>query len=266
MIKLNLSIIEIIKKVILSNVNLTKFYFKKSPSSKYNLELILSEIIYVLKTGLSWNNLRSTINPKSLYWHFNRFVKNNIFHDTFIYLRNKYSESNKTNIQIIDSTFVMNKFGKNSISRSKFFKNKNCNKISLVTDINGIPISILFDAGNVHDITFVKTHLNDLVVIPKKNNFNSTILLADKGYISKDLREDIKNKFNYSLMYPIRKNMKQKLSNYDSELYKKRIRIEHTNRRLKLFRRIDARYDSYLDTFSSFVFLAASIMITKHNF
>jgi len=258
MIKLNLSIIDIVKQTILHNQILAKFYSNTFPNSKYSLDLILSEIIYVLKTGISWRNLRSQINPNSLYWHFNRLVKNNIFRDSFIYLRNKYSELNKTDIQIIDSTFIINKFGKNNISRNKFFKNKNCNKISLVTDLSGIPLSILFDSGNVHDLTFVHNHMDDLVVLSKKNKHS--ILLADKGYVSKNLRLQLKNEFNYSLMYPAKKNMKT-LPNYDAKLYKKRIIIEHTNRRLKLFRRIDSRYDSDINTFSNFVFLAASIII-----
>jgi hypothetical protein len=42
----------------------------------------------------------------------------------------------------MDSTFISNKYGSNKIARNKFFKNKNCNKISLVTDINGVPLSV----------------------------------------------------------------------------------------------------------------------------
>jgi hypothetical protein len=42
----------------------------------------------------------------------------------------------------------MNKFSKNKISRNKFFKNK----LSLVTDVNGIPLSIFIDKGSVHDL------------------------------------------------------------------------------------------------------------------
>jgi transposase len=104
--------------------------------------------------------------------------------------------------------------------------------------------------------------VEDLLVISRKNKSN--ILLADKGYISKELRLQLRSKYNYSLMYPAKKNMKQ-LPYFNSELYKKRIKIEHSNRRLKLFRRIDARYDSYISTYSNFVFLAASIIIIEHG-
>ncbi len=80
-------------------------------------------------------------------------------------MRNTYFANNKTNIKIIDSTFIMNKYGKNIKAINKYFKNKNCNKISILTDIKGIPLSILFNSGNVHDISFVKKHINDVYYI-----------------------------------------------------------------------------------------------------
>ena len=43
----------------------------------------------------------------------------------------------------IDSSFIPNKFGKNKIKRNKFFKNKKCNKISVVSDVKGVSILTL---------------------------------------------------------------------------------------------------------------------------
>ena len=99
--KLNISIIEIIKKIILQNQNLSPYYSHKFPNSKYELDNILTEIIYVLKTGISWRNLRSNINYNTLFWHFNRFTSNNIFRDAFYYLRNIYSSKNKLDTLIV---------------------------------------------------------------------------------------------------------------------------------------------------------------------
>jgi len=52
----------------------------------------------------------------------------------YLKLRNEYFYSNNSNIHLIDSTFILNKFGHNKIKRNKYFKNKNCNKISIITD------------------------------------------------------------------------------------------------------------------------------------
>ncbi len=39
-----------------------------NPNSKYKLNENLDDIFYVLKTGISWRNLRSTIPWKSIYF------------------------------------------------------------------------------------------------------------------------------------------------------------------------------------------------------
>ena len=254
---INISFINILTKIITSNKYIKKFYIKTFPNSKYNLKDILTEILFILKTGISWRDNRSNINYQSIYYHFKRFVNFGIFKKLFIKLRSTFIKSHKTNVQIIDSTFIMNKFGKNFTARNKFFKSKNCNKVSLLTDINGIPLSALINLGNIHDINFLKPHLNDLYYLNKKYN-NHVQILADKGYESKIIRSQILPK--YSLMIPKKSNMKITYS-FDKLLYKNRIHIEHSFSKLKVFRRIMVRYDSNIINFNGFLFLALSQII-----
>lgn len=253
--------LEIIKTIIFNDKNLKYFYTKKFIHSKYNIDNILNDILYVLKMGVSWRNVRSSIKWQSLYWHFKRLSDNNIFKKSFNYFRDKYMKNNNTNIQIIDSTFILNKFGRNKVERNKFFKNKKCNKISLITDAYGIPISVLLDSGNKHDLTFIDKHIKDLYFL---NNDNNIILLADKGYVSSKTKNYITH-YNYNLMYPSKKNMKQ-CSQFDKNLYKKRINIEHSFQRIKSFRRIQCRYDFYYKTYLSFINLACSLIIYQKLF
>ena len=49
----------------------------------------------------------------------------------------------------------------------------------------------------------------------------------------------------------------------DAKLYKKRINVEHTFQKLKLFKRIQLRYDSNITSYFSFVFLACSLLIFR---
>lgn len=259
MIKITSSFKDSIKSVILNCKHIKNFYIKKHTNSKYSLDDILDEIFYVLKTGISWRNVRSHINWHSIYFHFKRFVDNNIFKTFYLKLRAKYFSNNKTDIQIIDSTFIANKYGKNKIARNIFFKNKNCNKISLLTDVNGVPLSVLFNSGNVHDNSFIEKHINDIFLFNKNKN---TLLLADKAYEGKNIRNNLTN-YNYSLMIPKKKNS---ISNYpfDKITYKKRILVEHTFQKLKVFRRIYVRYDSLFKTYLEFLYLAISFIIFKN--
>ena len=122
-------------------------------------------------------------------------------------MRSKYFSNHKSTVQIIDSTFIANKFGKNNIARNIFFKNKNCNKVSLLTDVNGIPLSVLVNSGNVHDSSFLNDHVRDFFIINNKLPKKIT-LLADKAYESKNIRAE-RNNFNYSLMIPKKKNLEK---------------------------------------------------------
>jgi len=254
MVKISISFKEYLKNTILKDKNINKYYLKQYPNSKYKLDDILDDILYVLKTGISWRDIKSSVNWQSVQTKFNIFKK------MYLSFRSDYFSNNKTDIQLIDSTFIMNKFGKNHIARNAFFKNKNCNKVSFITDINGVPLSVLVKTGNIHDLHFTEPHINDLYFLNKKHN-NKITLLADKAYESKNLRSSIATS-NYSLMIPKKSNAKITY-HFDPILYKKRIFVEHSFQKLKIFRRIAIRYDSLLKTYLSFLFLAVSQIIFK---
>jgi transposase len=190
---------------------------------------------------------------------FSRLCKLNTFREFFLFVRNKFYVSESNKILIIDSTFIQNKFGKQHIGRNKFFKSKNCNKISLISDSNGVPISFHIGLGNVHDINLVDYHFDDLVFLQRNKHCH---LLADKGYVSKCLQNNLKS-INCSIMTPKKSNMINNICLYDANMYKKRINIEHTFSHLKSFKRIQLRYDAYLNHYYSFVYLALVLLVNK---
>ena len=133
MIQLNLSFNKFLKNVILNDCNIKQYYIKSFPNSKYTLDEIIRGILYVLKTGISWRDfIHPSIHWNSLFFHFNRFVKNNIFKSTYLSLLS--SITNISNVHIIDSSFIPTKFGLHNISRNKYYKSKNGYKISLIID------------------------------------------------------------------------------------------------------------------------------------
>ena len=93
MIKLNVSFLAILKEIILTSKKTKHFYNIKYSHSKYTLDEILKEILYVLKTGLSWRDVRSNIHWLTLYWHFNRLSSCGIFEKLFKCLRKGYVKS-----------------------------------------------------------------------------------------------------------------------------------------------------------------------------
>ena len=258
MTTINISFKKYLIDTIVNDNNIKHFYTNTFPNSKYTISDIIDGILYVLKTGIAWRDYISFIHWQSLYFHFSRFVKFNIFKKMYLKLRAKYFKNNTTDIQIIDSTFIMNKYGKNKIKRNKYFKNKNCNKISIVTDVNGIPLSAIVNTGNVHDLTFINKHINDMYIFNSRFNKAGIVMLADKSYESFKTRQHISN-YNYTLMIPKKANAKN-VYYFNKQIYKKRIVVENTFQKIKNFRRIMIRYDSLLKTYYSFVFLAISVL------
>lgn len=249
-----------LKNIILKTEGLNSTYLFSHTNSKYSIDLIIDELLYFLKSGVSWRMLRSPIHYKTLYWHFSKFVEYNIFLKLFKKLRQIYLDqfivSDNVSL-LIDSTIIYNKYGINKIGRNKFYKNKRVTKISLMTDINGFPLSIFFMKGNYHDISVFNKHIKDAhLLIPNKK----VKIIADKAYSSKSNYKLLHDN-NFSHIIPPRKNMKMYTSyTYDNSEYKRRIRIEHIFSRLKSYKRINTRYDKFLSSFRAFVLYALSLI------
>ena len=48
--------------IVMKNKVLSRSYSMTFPNTKYSLNVIIDEILYVLRTGISWRNIRSSIN------------------------------------------------------------------------------------------------------------------------------------------------------------------------------------------------------------
>ncbi len=254
-------VIESIKKIIFNDSYIGKYYINKQTRSKYSLNDILIDILYVLKTGIAWRDLRSHIKWTSVYWHFKRFTKRNIFKKMFLKMRNKAIKNTQSNILLIDTSFICNKYGINNVSRNKFNKNKKCNKLSCVTDEFGVPFSICANKGTLHDIKFFDVHYKDLSNSFSKNKYK--YLLADKAYFSADLRNKLIVN-NCNLMVPNKKNSNKQYP-FNKNIYKKRINVEHLFSKIKSFRRIAIRYDKLFDTYMSFVYMGFSLLLFRNQ-
>jgi hypothetical protein len=77
--------------------------------------------------------------------------KSKIFEKYYKFLVKLYFENGlgeKLKYTISDSTFIVNSHGVEKIGRNNQYKWEDGTKISLITDINCIPVSVEFGAGN----------------------------------------------------------------------------------------------------------------------
>lgn len=270
------------------NINLedllTKYIYSKFPNKynftyhtqKYKLNDIVKDTLYMLKTGLSYRDIRSNVNYKSLHKHILFFRKHNIFQKFYVYLLKRYFNNNKTGklkYQLVDTSYIYNMYGVGKIGRNKFYKGKRGYKLSFITDMTGIPISVLIKSGEVADSKLIQNHMNNMLVIAntnkyKNNNRFKQYLLADAGYDEKEFRE-IAESYSYQCIIPYNKrNTKdplkiKKLTEKEKIKYKKRIKIENCFAWIKKNKRLKNIYDKNKGTYESFLFLGLIKLIHK---
>lgn len=110
--KKNDLIIKLLIEHIKDNDKLYKSFDFSHKQQKYKLYDYLIDILYVLKTGISWRDLRSKMNWNSVYKVYIKLNKANIFKVSYITLLNKYykkSYNNKLKFISTDTSFVPNK-------------------------------------------------------------------------------------------------------------------------------------------------------------
>jgi len=251
-------VIELIKQIVIK-----KFYSYKKCGIKLKTSLddIIEAIIYVSKTGLTWEMLQyKNIKWKTIYNHFLKWSKHNIFELIWKQIVDIYMEKNKykknLKCQMIDCTYIKSINGKDNVGPNPTDRGRMANKLSILTDIIGVPIGYVLEAANINDKKLFEKTLNRRIVKRKARS----ILLADKGYSDKNRKKEAEL-YNYELIAPNKINFRKKLFR-ENIISKQRFIIEAANSWIKKFKRIILRYDSLSFNFNSFI-LISFICITN---
>lgn len=277
-------LINIFNEVINNKYNKTKHI------TYYSNEYYLTNIFEMLNDINKWETLKKlksynpiVINNKIANTHFstirkkfNKWSNDGIFELAF----NKCINLTKKNEDIklsIDASFINNKYGIEDIALNIDNKKKKASKISLITDPNKFIYSILSikikkneiikidkrkkenkklkkkRLGFIHDVNTIQDTIDKINLI---YDFNSIILLGDKGYIS-DNEYKYNNKKVELLTYK-KKNQTPNSKN-DIEILKERIYSENAISRIKKSERVMTRKDHKIKNYMSFVFLSSLI-------
>lgn len=243
---------------------------------KHSIEVIITEIFEFLKSGTSYKSHQGKLKKTTLNNYVIFFTKANIYQRFYWHLHKKYATKNLADNlknQSTDTSFIVNQYGLEAdTARNPFMKNKNCIKISLVVDANGVPFDIKFVKGNRNDGPLLREHINEMTfnTNTKKyinsNRFKQTFM-ADAGYDCIENVTLLKEK-GYHVIIPINKrNTKEevsqtsKMTEKDKETYKKRTIVENKFSNYKQFRRVAKIYDRCKKNYESFAHLALSKLL-----
>lgn len=216
---------------------------------KPSLRLSVEGVLYRMRTGCPWRDLPKKFgNWNSIYKKFNYWASK----DKLMKIFKSLIKGPDLSMEFIDGSFVkahQHSTGATGTEEQDIGKSKggNTTKIHATVDARGRPIEFCISAGNVNDCT----KASEIIV----NSITNHYVVADKGYDSEAIRENIENNHSEPVI-PRRKNSEIGNENMKWSIYKFRHKVENLFARIKHYRAIATRYDKLSRNFKSTVALA----------
>ena len=236
---------------------------------RVNLRKSFNGILYVLKTGCTWEDtpriygIESTIHRLHI-----GLAKNGVYGKIFGTMI--YHGYNTSEIDIsrcfTDTKDIPAKGGKIGYDGNKKVKGV---KISALVDNDGLPLSIVVAPANIHDSKFCLLTIERLKIkIPIGRPITRPGgVMADAAYDSEEIRK-YNRKRGIKTNIPVNEinRMKRRVGRpikYDKEEYKKRNAVERFFRWIGLYKRIFLKYEQLEVSYLGLVQLACAMMLWR---
>lgn len=221
-------------------------------------EALLNGILQVLVNGTAWNKIAYCgCSYSSCFRYFKEIQRRGILNLIFDALSKDKTDIAECSIDTSTVTSFRFKYLTGWDGKHK----KIGTKLSLISDINGLPADVEFGKGSTHDNNFLSKHIKNT------QGTRINILNLDKIYASKDFRRDMRKKGIYV-------NMQTRVGDYvrkrgpkfgfKKEKYKIRFLIERLNGWIKSFKRLRTRLEFSISSFKAFVYLALIIVLVRN--
>jgi hypothetical protein len=147
--------------------------------------------------------------------------------------------------------------GSEYIGPNHYDRNKNGNKISIVVTKTGIQIGLKLAPSNIHDVNLVEDALDNISI-----KIIGSRIGVDKGYISNNLKQNLKKNKNIDLITCNKSNSKNSINtSEENKFLEGRYIIENSNTWIKNYRRIRNRYEKNALNYEQLIFLSINNII-----
>ena len=233
----------------------------KGRPDKEELNHYIDVIFKVIKTGIPWRALNEKCNFSTYHKKFVKWNNLNLFeniHKIIIKLLNSRNLLfNNSKDLYIDSTMTKNINGYEYIGSNHYDRNRNGNKISIVVTKTGIPIGLKLEPSNIHDINIVNDTLDNISI-----KIVGSKIGCDKGYISSELKNNLKKNKDIDLITCNKSNAKNNINTVEENNFLKgRYIVENVNAWIKDYRRIPYRYEKKALNYEQLIFLSINNII-----
>ena len=127
----------------------------------------------------------------------------------------------------------------------------NTSKIHLAVDAHGLPVAFDITGGEINDCTAAPELIAQLPL--------AEVIVADKGYDSERLRQQIEAKGAHPVI-PRKRNSVKGNADLDRGLYRYRHLVENAFARLKHYRAVACRFDKLKRNYESVIAMACAFL------
>jgi hypothetical protein len=146
-------------------------------------EEALNCIFKVLRTGMQWREIQSSVSYATVFRRFQQWTNKDIFRKAYKKALLTYKRLVPTKYYCIDSSYIKNRFGQRCVGKNHTDRGRKAIKLSIVTDQNGVTYSASTLPGNQPDVTSLSSSLIHML-----SSLDSVPLYADRGYDSRHNR------------------------------------------------------------------------------
>lgn len=236
---------------------------------------VVEAILYKLKTGCQWRMLpvkqfftHTALSWSGVYHHFNEWRKDGSWKALWLtLLRLNRPRLDLSSVQL-DGSHTRTRCGGAAIGYQGRKAARTSNMLFLA-DNTGQPLACAHpQAGNHHDlfdITAVFAELCELVEAAQIS-LEGVFLNADSGFDAQVLRTDCFRRGIEANIAPNPRSTQREAAEepyFDDELYRQRTAIERTNAWLDGFKTLLVRYETSVENWMAFHFLAFAVLLLR---
>ena len=234
---------------------------------------IVNAILYKLKTGVQWNLLpvkalfsRLSLSWQSVYYHYRKWCLSGAWKDCWIkFLKKHRAELDLSSVDL-DGSHTPAIRGGEAIEYQGRKKRRTTNALYLA-ERQGLPLAMSEPvAGNHNDLYDIEVQFEVVTATLEQADItvDGLFLNADAGFDSKDFRKACAKKdINANICFNKRNGDSDRDEYFDRALYDKRYAVERTNAWLDSFRSLLNRFDTTIESWKGFNYLAFMVIALK---
>ena len=224
-------------------------------------------IVYVLRTGIQWNDLPRELGASStVHDRFQEWERAGFFEELWGARLAEYDEMEgiEWEWQAIDGVMTKAPLGRDATGKNPTDRAKSGTKRSMLTDGAGIPLSVAIEGANRHDAKLLVATLEGLVVAHpawEEEDEQQNVCL-DAAYDSEPVREELSERGYVPHIRPTDKKEREREGAVHGHSGRaRRWVVERTHSWLNRSRRLLVRWEKKAENYLAFIQLACAQLI-----